>query len=198
MPEQSTITASPLVNPETISRFKKERFILLMSEDDFRDKVVRPLFLRQGLEDGRDLCGPTEQGKDAMFVHVDKLGMQDFYVLQTKKGPLNLSGKVQANLLQAITQLRTALETSIPMIASRKKVFPSKVFLCASGKVNESARRHIVDEIKDPRIIILDSDELIPKIDEHMPEFWLGIDSDLFPYLRKSLSWTSLSERACG
>ena len=184
MPEQSTITASPLVNPETISRFKKERFILLMSEDDFRDKVVRPLFLRQGLEDGRDLCGPTEQGKDAMFVHVDKLGMQDFYVLQTKKGPLNLSGKVQANLLQAITQLRTALETSIPMIASRKKVFPSKVFLCASGKVNESARRHIVDEIKDPRIIILDSDELIPKIDEHMPEFWLGIDSDLFPYLR--------------
>jgi hypothetical protein len=184
MQENTRAAVSPTAKPETISRFKKERFLLLMSEDDFRDKVVRPLFLRQGLADGRDLCGPTEQGKDAVFVHVDRLGMKDFYVLQTKKGPLNLSGKIQANLLQAVTQLRTALETSIPMIASRNKVFPSKVFLCASGKVNESARRHIVDEIKDPRIVILDSDELIPKIDEHMRELWLGIDADLFPYLR--------------
>lgn len=183
MSEPTNVPTVP-ANPGAIPRFRKERFLLTMSEDDFRDKVVRPLLLRQGLQDGRDLCGPTEQGKDAVFVHVDRLGMQDYYVVQTKKGPLNLSGKVQTNLLHAITQLRTALETSIPMIASRKKVFPSKVFLCTSGKVNESARRHIVDELKDPRIVILDSDELIPRIDEYMRELWLGIDADLFPYLR--------------
>ena len=184
MSEDEIAVASSFANPEAISRFKKERFLLGMSEDDFRDKVVRPLFLRQGLADGRDLCGPTEQGKDAVFVHTDKLGMQDLYVVQTKKGALNLSGKFQANLLTATTQLRTALGTSIPMIASRRKAFPSKAFLCASGKVNESARRHMVDEIKDPRVVVLDSDDLIPKIDEHMPELWLGIDADLFPYLR--------------
>lgn len=40
---------NPIASPGMISRFKKERFLLSMSEDDFRDKVVRPLFLRQGL-----------------------------------------------------------------------------------------------------------------------------------------------------
>ncbi len=185
MSEPPNPIKSPIANPETISRFKKERFLLGMSEDDFRDKVVRPLFLRQGLTDGRDLCGPTEQGKDAVFSHTDMLGMRDIYVVQTKKGPLNLSGKLQANLLAATVQLRTALETSIPLIDCKTKVFPSKAILCASGKVNDSARRHIVDEFKDPRVLVWDSDDLIPRIDQHMPELWLGIDSDLFPYLRE-------------
>ena len=42
---------------KALSRFKKERYLLSLSEDAFRDEVVRPLFLRQGLGDGRDLCG---------------------------------------------------------------------------------------------------------------------------------------------
>ena len=68
-----------------ISRFKKERFLLSLSEDDFRDLVVRPLLLRQGLQDGRDLCGPFEEGKDALFVAIDQLGLQNIWVVQTKK-----------------------------------------------------------------------------------------------------------------
>jgi hypothetical protein len=31
--------------PESISLFKKQRFLLQMSEDQFRDEVVRPFFL---------------------------------------------------------------------------------------------------------------------------------------------------------
>lgn len=40
------------------------------------------------------------------------------------------------------------------------------------------------DEVNDPRLVFLDSDELIPKIDEAMHELWLGIDVDQLPYLR--------------
>lgn len=156
-----------------------------MNEDDFRDKVVRPLFLRQGLMDGRDLCGPTEQGKDAVFIHTDRLGMKDYYVVQTKRGSINLSGKLHANLTTATTQLRTAIQTSIPLIGQRKKAYPTKAFLCASGKVNDAARRHFIEEINDPRIVVLDADELVPMIDQHMSELWLGIDADIFPYLRQ-------------
>lgn len=173
-----------ITNPELISRFKKERFLRDMSEDDFRDRVIRPLFIRQGLKDGRDLCGPTEKGKDAVFMHEDLLGIRDWYVVQTKRGPLNLSGKASANLLNAVAQLRTALDTPIPLVAERKSALASKVFLCASGKINESARQHIVSEIKDRRLVFLDSDDLIPRIDEIMPEVWLGIDSDAIPYLK--------------
>ena len=170
--------------PELISRFKKERFLQELSEDDFRDRVVRPLFIRQGLTDGRDLCGPTEKGKDAVFLHEDKLGICDLYVVQTKRGRLNMAATASTNLINIIAQIRTALETPVPLIARRKTIYPTKVFLCASGKINESARQHIVQEVKDPRITFLDSDDLIPRIDEVMPEMWLGIDSDILPYLQ--------------
>src|SRR4051812_4954560 len=100
-------------SPATISRFKKERFLLLMTEDSFRDEVVRPLLLRQGLKDGSDFCGPAEKGKDALFVSVDALGIEDYYVVQTKRGSLNLSRQANSNLIEAITQLKTALQTPV-------------------------------------------------------------------------------------
>src|SRR2546423_1531959 len=52
----------------TVSRFKKERYLKQLSEDEFRDRVVRPLLLLRGMKDGRDLCGPDEAGKDSIFV----------------------------------------------------------------------------------------------------------------------------------
>jgi energy-coupling factor transporter ATP-binding protein EcfA2 len=181
----TTNSTKQSTRPETISRFKKERFLLNMSEDQFRDEVVRPLFFRQGLIDGRDLCGPFERGKDAAFVAVDNLGIEDLYVLQTKKGALNLARKAQSNIVEAITQLKTALETRVVFIKTKQKKYPAKAILCASGKINDSARTYIVGEVKDPRVVFLDSDDLIPKIDEIFPELWLGIDAEVGPYFRK-------------
>jgi energy-coupling factor transporter ATP-binding protein EcfA2 len=171
--------------PDTISRFKKMRFLLEMSEDQFRDEVIRPLFFRQGLTDGRDLCGPSEKGKDAVFVSIDKLGMDDVYVVQTKKGKLNLASKAQHNIVEAVTQLRTAAQTKVTFSNSRQKRLPVKVFLCASGTINEAARMHIAEEVDDPRIVFMDAEDLIPKIDSLFPELWLGIDANVAPYFRK-------------
>lgn len=184
MSENTMIDKASTVTAETISRFKKERFLLSMSEDKFRDEVVRPLLLRLGLKDGRDVCGPFEKGKDAVFVALDQLGMRDVYVVQTKRGPLNLARKASANVVEAATQLKTALDTKVSFISTKEKKLPSKVILCASGKINEAARQHIVDEVRDPRIIFMDSDDLIPKIDEKFPELWFGIDAEILPYLR--------------
>src|ERR1017187_4849811 len=124
-PEKIEDMHTPISNPETISRFKKERFLLSMTEDDFRDTVVRPLFLRQGLQDGRDLCGPSEKGKDAVFVAVDPLGMENLYVIQTKKGSITMSRRVGDNLIEAKTQLKTAIATRVPLVAKHKKIFPA-------------------------------------------------------------------------
>ncbi len=171
------------IDPKSISLFKKVRYLHSLSEDDFRDKVVRTLFLRQGLKDGRDFCGPTEEGKDALFYDVDSLGFKNFYAIQTKKGSLNLSRKHNENVITAITQLKTAAETAVPLLDPKEKIFPSKVILCCSGKINRNAREHIVNEVKDPRIMFMDADDLVCRIDEFFPEVWLGIDTDLVPYL---------------
>lgn len=172
------------IQVENISRVQKDRFLLFLSEDVFRDRVVRPLFHRQGLKDGRELCGPSEEGKDTLFISVDELGMQNVYEVQTKKGSITLSSKASQNLVNAVAQLRTALETTVVLLENRQKVHPAKVFLCASGTISDKARRHILDEVKDERIVFMDRDDLIPKIDEHLPELWLGIEAELTPYLR--------------
>ncbi len=41
-----------------------------------------------------------------------------------------------------------------------------------------------MSEVGDPRLVFLGAEELIPKIDEYLPELWLGIDATTFPYLR--------------
>lgn len=173
-----------IIDVKNISRFKKEKYIASLSEDDFRDQVIRPLFLRLGYKDGRDLCGPSEEGKDAVFYELNRLGQKEYLAVQTKRGKLNMASKASQNLISAIVQLQTALATPIALIKEKTTVYPSKVYLCASGKINNTARSHITSETRDTRIHFLDSDEVIPLIDEHFPELWLGIDVELLPYLR--------------
>ncbi len=167
---------------ENISRFKKDRFLKSLTEDEFRDRAVRPLMLRSGYKDGRDLCGPNEHGKDALFSSIDQLGISTIIAVQTKRGNLNLAGTTQRNLVDVITQLKTSLETSLVLVATRQKCRPNRVILAASGRINDAARHHIVDSVQSPNSTFWDSDDLVPMIDEHLPELWLGIETDMLPY----------------
>ena len=168
----------------TISRFHKERFLKSLSEDDFRDKVIRPLFHRLGFKDGRDLCGPQEAGKDAIFTEIDKLGITNIVAVQTKKGNLNLAAKASKNIIEAITQLRTALGSTVTMLAAKQNCTPNRVYLCSSGNINDAAKQHILSEVNNPNITFLEANDLIPKLDEHYPELWLGIDANIIPYFQ--------------
>lgn len=168
----------------TISRFKKEKYLKSLSEDEFRDEVVRPLFLRLGLKDGRDLCGPQEAGKDAIFSQNDIFGHPKLIAVQTKKGNLNLGSTASTNLIAAITQIRTALATEVVLLIPKLSRRPAEVYLCASGKINDAAKQHIVSQVDSPNIHFLDINELIPRIDEYLPELWLGIEADILPYFQ--------------
>lgn len=174
--------AENLNQSQLIPAKKKREYLESLHEDEFRDRVVRPLFVRQGYGDGRDLCGPDEEGKDALFTYDVPIGGQQIIAVQTKRGKVNLSGKASENLLNAIAQIRTALNTKIPFHASKKKCYPDFVYLCASGKINAKARERIVDEVSDPRIKFLDGEDLIPLVDKYLQELWLGIDVDIMPY----------------
>ena len=192
-PEKAKIIEISL-RPESISRFKKEKYLEALSEDQFRDEVARPLFLHRGLTDGRDFCGRDEEGKACIFTDEDKLGMRLLYVVQTKKGNLNLAKKASDSLIEAKTQLQTALQTKVTFTATRERIYPSVAILCASGKINQSARNYIAGEINDPRLRFMDSDDLIPEIDKSYPELWFGIDADKFPYLRSLVAKLSSSD----
>ena len=126
-----------------------------------------------------------KRGKDSIFITENVLGLLDVYALQTKRGNLNSSRKRSESILEAITQLKTALEISVVLLRPTKgRVTANRAILCASGKINETARNHILEKVGNPNISFLDSDDLIPDIDRLMPELWFDIDANLFPYIR--------------
>jgi hypothetical protein len=166
-----------------ISQQEKEQFVGKLDEDSFRDKVVRRLFRSIGYDDGRDLCGPEEEGKDAVFVDRDKFGDELVTVVQTKSGNINLSSDGSKNLLNIVAQLRTALEQPFTCVRTKRKMSPSVVYLVASGRINNRARDHIAEQVRDPRIKFLDRDDLIAQVDQNCPELWFGIVAEVSPYL---------------
>jgi energy-coupling factor transporter ATP-binding protein EcfA2 len=169
---------------QLVPRTKKQRYLLQLSEDDFRDKIVRPVFLQQGYTDGRDTCGPLEQGKDCYFTKSSEIAGTDIFVVQTKVGKITKSSRARDNLDNLVAQLRTALSTSVPLVTDKKKRPPLAAYLVASGEINETAQQHILDQLSDPRLKFLDAETLIPLVDRHMPELWLDIDSDAIAYFR--------------
>lgn len=167
-----------------ISQEEKEKFIASLSEDDFRDSVVRRLFKALGYTDGRDTCGPEEYGKDAIFVEQDKFGVENFTAVQTKKGNINLSSDPGGNLHALIAQVRTALSHPHACTRTKKRSLPSMVYVVASGRINQAARSYISDQVSEPRLRFLDRDDLIAKIDEVCPEVWSGVVANVSPYLK--------------
>lgn len=162
---------------------KKYKYLDSLNEDNFREKVIRRLFFRIGFRDGRDLDGPDELGKDAVFFEVDRFGDKRYIFVQTKVGNINMSANASTNLENCIAQLRTALSTPFRCVATKHNVYPKEVLFCTSGRMNEKARVHVLDSIKDERLTFKDRDDLIPLVDEHCPEIWVGLEADLFPYL---------------
>jgi energy-coupling factor transporter ATP-binding protein EcfA2 len=165
-----------------INQIEKEKFLASFSEDEFRDKVVRRLFKALGFEDGRDLCGPEEHGKDAIFRERDRFGVEGFVAVQTKVGSITLASDPAKNLHQIIAQVRTALDHPYVCVLSKRSSLPTQVVLVASGVINDRARGYISEQVKDPRIKFLDRDDLIDQIDRHCPEVWAGIVAEISPY----------------
>jgi GTPase SAR1 family protein len=166
-----------------LSQRDKQQYLLGLTEDQFRDKVVRPIFRYMGYSDGRDTCGPDEMGRDAIFTQSSELSGVEITVVQTKRGNITKTSKASDNLDNIAAQLRTAIQTPVKLLSKVKKQ-PIRGYLVASGEIKSAARDYIVDEIPDGRLYFLDAPHLIPLIDQHMPELWLNIDSELLPYFR--------------
>lgn len=95
---------------------------------------------------------------------------------------MNLAAKASQNL-DIVAQLRTAAATTYAFLRPiRAKVKPNKTCLVVSGKINESARKHLVEEVKDTTLHFLDVDDLVPWVDEVMPQLWLDIDANVSAY----------------
>jgi hypothetical protein len=174
------------LHARSISLQKKRRLISSLSEDDFRDLVIRPLFKRMGYTDARELCGPDEAGKDAIFLSENPMGVKQVTAVQTKKGPLSLGREASVNLIAALTQLRTVLKLQVALPELKMSLEPHQVCLCASGNISERAREHLQRDLgHDSRLMFFDGDKVIDLVDKYYPEYWLSINATVDKYLRQ-------------
>ncbi|QJE95200.1 NACHT domain-containing protein [Luteolibacter luteus] len=170
-------------SPDLIPLSQKEAALRELSEDDFRDQLIRPLFLRKGFVHGEEMCGNDEEGKDCYFTTVDKMGVEMIYAVQTKTGNLNMASDASKNLLNAVTQMKMVMNTSVVNTKTKVKSKPSVGILCASGKINQAARKYIAQEVKEVNLRFMDHHEIINDVDALYPEYWVGISAKRNPYL---------------
>lgn len=163
---------------------EKAKALAALDEARFRDEIVRPLFLKKGFRHGEEMCGNDEEGKDCYFTTVDPLGIDMVYAIQTKVGNLTMAADPNRNIQTAITQMRMLMSANIVDAKTKRKRRPNVGILCASGKINQAARKHICEEVGEPNIIFLDVNEVVNEISKHFPEYWLGISADRNPYLQ--------------
>ncbi len=159
---------------ENLSRFKKDRFLKSLTEDDFRDRAIRPLMLRSGYSDGRDLCGPSSTEKIQSSCRRISWGLQQSSRYKLQRGILTLLAQLQRNLLDAITQLKTALETPIVLLSKKQSAEPNRGDIyAASGKINDAARQYIFRLDSESQHYFLGLRGFRPNaIDQHLPRLW--------------------------
>lgn len=163
---------------------EKKKALEQLSEDDFRDQIVRPLFLKKGFRHGEEMCGADEEGKDCYFVTIDPLGSEMVYAIQTKKGNLTMAADPKKNVQTVIAQMKTLMAATVVDPRRKTKRKPSVGILCASGKINQAARKHIFDEVGEPNIRFIDVNDIVQEVSDHFPEYWQGISADRNPYLK--------------
>lgn len=175
---------------------RKRELLAALSEDDFRDQVIRPLYRRQGARHLRDTCGADERGKDCLFTVSDPLDDSPMLIaVQTKRGAITMAGtSPKQNLANIETQLRMCLDVPELLDDNATKLKPAQAHLCSSGPIANSARQHLYEKLEAHRIKLYGVDELIEKIDALYPEYWLGIDADRFPYVRELRKRLCLAE----
>jgi energy-coupling factor transporter ATP-binding protein EcfA2 len=174
-------------------KYKKERFLLALSEQEFLRKILRPILIGQGLKDVVDLNSAASQENEfPTFVAQDALGNLDVYALLLKRGALNPTRTAE---LQDITaRVAVAIKAKLLNSEGHSKRPPTKILVCATGKISEKARSLLTKEGGDARILLWDANDIIQRIDEQISEFWLGVDTEIAPYfrqLKKSLEESS-------
>jgi len=172
------------VGQPSFPKYRKERYLLNLSEQDFLRKVLRPLLLSQGLKDVADINNHACDGNEfPAFVGHDALGNEEVYAVLLKLGPLNPSRTTE--LQEVISRVASALKAKLFHSETASKRTPTKILLCAAGKISEKARIPLAKEAGESRLVLWDANDIIQRLDNQLREFWLGADTAITPYFRQ-------------
>jgi hypothetical protein len=158
----------PLSQPEIEQRGKLSRFLDDVSEDEFIEKVLVPLFQRLGF------CrvSPTghkdkslEFGKDLWMKFRLPTSHWLYFCAQVKKDKIDSNNASGAkNVASVLNQARMAIDHPIFDPEANRKILLDHLFLISAGEITKAARSWLVGQLdagQRRHIIFMDREELL-------------------------------------
>lgn len=158
----------PLSAEEIAQRQKLSEFLNSVSEDEFIEKVLVPLFQRLSFKrvspaghGDRSL----EFGKDLWMKYQLPTGHWIYFCAQVKKDKIDSNNASGAkNVANVLTQAKMAIDHPIHDPEINRKVLLDHIYLISAGEITKQARAWLVEQLdKEQRrhIIFMDRDELL-------------------------------------
>jgi len=138
-----------------------------LSEDDLRKKIIIP-YLDNSCIQVEDWCGPSEKGKDIVYVRKDMLSQDVTGAVIIKKENIRKSGTKNTNIKEIKIQVEEAYSSEIPFpLDSDKKTSIQEIYVLTPYNISREAREYINEDIsKKMQVRFISGDQLVLKIKE--------------------------------
>jgi hypothetical protein len=113
-----------------------------LSEDDLRQKVLIPLMFGLGCQDVRDNCGPSELGKDVLYLSRDHFLREKVWgAILLKATDIN-----KASLENIHRQLSDAINQFTDPDDPRNKIQLQEILIVTSRRITPDAQKYIHEQ----------------------------------------------------
>lgn len=163
---------------------KKKEVIQALKEDEFREKILIPLFSKMGFIDPILHHHNNEKGKDIILKEYDnKFKKTLFLAVVVKAGDVTGSSSSSSSYFALLNQIKQAINEPYKHVYELKEVHVDQVIVVISGKFLPTALESIYATLKQERIDKairepIDINKLPALIDEHFPEYWSEYDDE--------------------
>jgi len=158
----------PLSTEEIGQRQKLSEYLDSASEDEFTERVLVPLFQRQGFH-RVSAAGHTEKtlefGKDLWMKFHLPTGHWIYFCAQIKKDKIDSAGSSGGkNVATVLNQARMAIDHPIFDPDTNRKVLLDHIFIISAGEITRAAREWLVGQLdagQRRHIIFMDREEFL-------------------------------------
>ncbi|MGD2250882.1 MAG: HEAT repeat domain-containing protein, partial [Candidatus Methanofastidiosia archaeon] len=146
------------------------------NEAQLIDSIIIPLLEEMGFKNITKTHGQRERGLDLIFYRETEFNEREYTGVQVKADKIHGSSSKPGNTTEILNQAQQAFKYSFPDVydGTTKKI--DKYIVMTSGKIINSARALIKDELDSggyfKTIKFFDGSKLMGLIDEYMPSFF--------------------------
>ncbi len=162
--------------------------------EDRVQQLLSDLLREMGYERVTVTHGPLEQGRDIVFLEVDKLGREVWRAIQVKVTPLTGNLSAAKGLRAALEQCEAALDSEF-VTSSGEKVMLAEAWLITTKQLSEAAKLSASGKLKTLPVYIIDGPHLSDLLAKHLPNLIASGSQPIDEYLKNLIDYCDSIEQ---